>query len=73
MAGNPKDSPWYATPRSKRNRVKLEVSLSPETSERLVTIAERRDMNRSAVVEELVAGCPLPPKKKTKEKSDDGK
>lgn len=55
MTGNPKSSPWYTTPRPKRKRRGLEITLSDEAREMLERLAARWcDGNKSACVEALI-------------------
>jgi predicted transcriptional regulator len=50
-----KDSPWYSTPRAKRLRKKLEITLSSEARAKLDRLAEaHKDRTLSAVVEDLI-------------------
>ncbi len=52
MASNAIDSEWYSTPRGKRKRKGVEVTLSPEARKRLDVLA--RGTTMSAVVEALI-------------------
>jgi len=52
MTSNPTDSEWYSTPRDKRKRKGVEVTLSPEARKRLDALAKGTTM--SAVVEALI-------------------
>ena len=55
MTGNPKASPWYNTPRAKRRRRTLEITLSDEARAKLDRLArDEYEGNRSAAVEALV-------------------
>ena len=54
MTGNPKASPWYSTPKAKRKRKGLEVTLSDEAREKLERLAARRGESMSRVVESLI-------------------
>jgi len=56
MSGNPKSSPWYSTPRTKRRRKGIEIMLSDEAAARLERLAKQRGVSRSAVVEALLMG-----------------
>ena len=60
MPGNPKDSEWYQTPRSKRRKRALEMTIEPELRTRLDLIAKRRGMTRTALVEEWIRNAELP-------------
>lgn len=59
MAGNPKDSPWYSTPRTERRRKGIEVTLPDEALERLERLARARKLSRSAVIEALIMEAPI--------------
>ncbi len=59
MAGNPKDSEWYSTPKSKRRRKGIEVTLPDEALERLNALADQHGVSRSAMVEALIMASPL--------------
>jgi hypothetical protein len=59
MAGNPKDSEWYSTPRTVRKRKGIEVTLSDAAQERLERMAKARKVSRSVVVEDLIMGAPM--------------
>lgn len=50
--GNPVDSEWYSTPRGKRKRRGVELTISPEARKKLDKLAKGSTM--SAVVEELI-------------------
>ncbi len=52
MASNPTESEWYSTPRAKRTRKGVEVTLSPEARKKLDALAKGSSM--SAVVEALI-------------------
>ena len=52
MTSNPTDSEWYSTPRDKRKRKGVELTLSPEARKRLDSLAKGTTM--SAVVEALI-------------------
>jgi len=52
MTGNPTDSEWYSTPRDKRKRKGVEVTLSPEARKKLNALAKGSTM--SAIVEALI-------------------
>ena len=52
MTSNPTDSEWYSTPRDKRKRKGVEVTLSPEARKRLDALAKGTTM--SSVVEALI-------------------
>ena len=54
MASNPKDSEWYSTPKSRRTRKPIELTLSVAARERLRKLAEKSGESRSAVVERLI-------------------
>lgn len=54
MAGNPKDSKWYATPRTARARKGIEVTLSEAARDKLEELARGRGVSRSQVIEALV-------------------
>lgn len=62
MPGNPKDSPWYATPRADRKRRPVEVTLSDEAREILDELAKEHG-SRSAAVEALVLATARPKKR----------
>lgn len=64
MSGNPKDSEWYSTPRSKRKRRGIEITLSDEARQRLDELAEERIQLKSAVVEDLIMQAPRKGKKR---------
>ena len=57
MAGNPKDSPWYATPQEARRRKAVILTLSDEARARLDALAEQRGTSKSALVEALIASA----------------
>jgi hypothetical protein len=59
MAGNPKDSQWYSTPREKRARKGIEVTLPDEALNRLERMAKARKVSRSQVVEALIMAAPI--------------
>lgn len=59
MAGNPKSSEWYSTPRDRRARKGVEVTLSDEARARLDAIAKKRGETRSAIVEALIMAAKL--------------
>lgn len=63
MAGNPKHSEWRSTPRKKRGRPGVQLTLSPEAMEALQALAGPGG-SKSAVVEELI----LDAKKKLRER-----
>ena len=50
--GSSTDSEWYSTPRDKRKRKGVEVTLSPEARKRLDALAKGTTM--SAVIEALI-------------------
>ena len=52
VTGNPKGSPWRSTPRDKRHRKPITLTLSDEARERLDELAP--DGTRSAFVEDLI-------------------
>jgi hypothetical protein len=52
MTSNPTDSEWYSTPRDKRKRKGVELTLSAEARKRLDSLAKGTTM--SAVVEALI-------------------
>lgn len=49
MASNPTDSQWYSTPRTKRKRKGVEITLSPEARKELDALAKGTTM--SAVID----------------------
>ncbi len=53
MTGNPKGSPWRSTPRTKRKRPGVQLTLSPEAMAALERLAGPAG-SKSAIVEELV-------------------
>ncbi len=55
MTGNPKQSKWYATPRTARKRKKLEITLSDEARAKLDRMAGKGQ--KSAVIERLILGA----------------
>jgi hypothetical protein len=59
MPGNPKDSEWYSTPRGKRVRKGIEVTLSDEARDRLERMAKARKVSRAAVIEALIMATPI--------------
>ena len=59
MAGNPKSSEWYSTPKDKRKRKGIEVTLSDEARERLDALADQHNVSRSVMVEQLIVSAPL--------------
>lgn len=52
MTGNPKSSPWRSTPRSKRKRRGIQLTLSDEAVRALEELADGE--SKSAVVERLI-------------------
>jgi hypothetical protein len=52
MSSNPVESEWYSTPRAKRKRKGVEVTLSPEARKKLDRLA--RGSTMSSVIEELI-------------------
>lgn len=54
MAGNPKGSKWYATPRAERTRKKLEITLSDEARAKLEELAKSRELSLGKTVEALI-------------------
>jgi hypothetical protein len=56
MSSNPKTSPWYSTPKSKRHRKGIEVTISDEAREKLDRLAAQYG-SRSAAVEALILGA----------------
>lgn len=54
MSSNPKDSPWYSTPRNARKRRGVEVTLSDEARAKLDKLVKKSKTSRSAVVEALI-------------------
>lgn len=52
--GNPRGSRWFSTPEADRGRPSIRLTLSPEALEKLVALAERDEVSRSALVERLV-------------------
>jgi hypothetical protein len=56
MGRNPKDSPWYSTPRAKRRRQGITLTLPPEALDALEVLAQRYG-SRSAAVEALIMGA----------------
>lgn len=65
MPGNPKDSEWYSTPKERRKRKGIEVTLPDEVRDRLDALADARGLSRSAVIEQLVMAAPLSKTKRT--------
>jgi predicted DNA-binding protein len=59
MPGNPKDSPWYSTPRSERKKKGTELMLSDEARERLEKLAKKHGVSKSEMVEQLIMEAPL--------------
>jgi metal-responsive CopG/Arc/MetJ family transcriptional regulator len=59
MAGNPKDSEWYSTPKDKRKRKGIEVTLPDEVRERLDALSDQHNVSRSQMVERLIMAAPL--------------
>ena len=59
MSGNPKDSPWYSTPRHMRRRKPLGLTLPEDVLERLDAIARVRGVSRSEVIADLVRDAPV--------------
>ncbi len=53
MSGNPKKSPWYSTPKAKRVRKGIELTITDEAREKLDRLADRYG-SRSAAVEKLI-------------------
>lgn len=58
MTSNPKSSPWYSTPKAKRRRKGLEVTLSDEARARLEALADAEGVSLSAMVEALILSAP---------------
>lgn len=54
MPGNPKNSEWYSTPKSRRKRLQIELTLSIAAREKLRKLAAKTGESRSAVVERLI-------------------
>lgn len=50
MPGNPKDSPWRSTPRSKRKRKPLAITLSDDARLRLDALALKDALENEAPV-----------------------
>ena len=61
MGGNPKDSEWRSTPREKRHRGELSVTISKEAREKLERAVTATGAARSAIVERLLLEMPDPP------------
>lgn len=55
VSGNPKDSPWYATPEGKRGTQQVKLRLAPEIADKLERLAEAKGVTKSALVAEWVA------------------
>lgn len=53
MSSDPR-SEWYSTPKERRHRKPLAITLSPEAREILELLAERAGTSRSATVEALL-------------------
>ena len=53
MAGNPKTSPWYSTPKSKRLRKGIEIMLTDEARAKLERLGKKYG-SRSNAVEKLI-------------------
>ncbi len=54
MTGNPRTSSWYSTPKAKRKRKGVELTLSDEARAKLKRLARKRGTSMSGVVEELI-------------------
>lgn len=54
MGGNPKESEWRSTPREKRRRKPLTLTLSPAALVMLDALIERWKCSRSQAVERLI-------------------
>lgn len=53
MSGNPKSSPWRSTPRARRGRPGVQLTLSPKALAKLERLADGG--SRSAVIESLIS------------------
>jgi hypothetical protein len=60
VSGNPPDSPWRSTPRDKRRRKPLAITLSAEARKRLSWLANGGSLSRT--VEALVMRAEEPPR-----------
>lgn len=55
MPGNPKDSKWYATPKEKRKRPHIQLTLSPLALSLLKSLAKKyKFRSQSMFVEHLI-------------------
>lgn len=54
VAGNPKTSEWYATPKRRRNRAPIELTLSMHARAKLERLQKKTGWSRSRVVEWLI-------------------
>ena len=59
MPGNPKDSEWFSTPKERRKRKGIEITISDDALERLTKLADDRKVSRSVLVEALIMATPL--------------
>jgi hypothetical protein len=54
VSGNPRDSKWFSTPRKKRRRPGIQVTLSAPALKRLAALAKEWKTTRSKVLERLL-------------------
>ena len=59
VAGNPKGSDWYSTPKERRTRLPIELTLSFEAHRKLRKLAAKSSVSRSAIVEQLILAATL--------------
>lgn len=60
MASNPKRSEWYATPKAKRHRKPIVLTLGPEAMAALLKLSEMWRCSKSQAVERLIMAAPVP-------------